>query len=246
MSEHALRQGNALVPAARDLLRLYSMRLCPFAQRTRLVLVHKNIPHEVVNINLKYKPSWFLEKNPVGLVPVIEYKGDVICESSICDEFLDEHYDQSALLPDSSFKRAHSKLLMHNFDKTVVPGFYGMLSRYPEKREKALEKLFSAFQTYETTLQNQKTRYFQGNACGMADFHFWPWFERIPAIEQLNGREFMPKETYPALNQWVQNMEELEAVKQTKLPVDWHLQFIFSLKQRDPQYDIGLQETSKI
>lgn len=35
--------GSALPPLENGKLRLYSMRFCPFAQRTRLVLAHKNI-----------------------------------------------------------------------------------------------------------------------------------------------------------------------------------------------------------
>lgn len=41
--------------------RLYSMAYCPFAHRIRLVLSLKQIPHDIVNINLQSKPQWFLQ-----------------------------------------------------------------------------------------------------------------------------------------------------------------------------------------
>ena len=54
-------------------------------QRARLVLAAKGIEYERVNINLKDKPEWFLELNPLGKVPVIEHPdGKVIYESAIC------------------------------------------------------------------------------------------------------------------------------------------------------------------
>ena len=39
---------------------VYNMRFCPFAERTMLLLLAKNIPFDVVNINLKKKPEWFV------------------------------------------------------------------------------------------------------------------------------------------------------------------------------------------
>lgn len=49
------------------------------------MLAAKGIEHECVNINLKDKPEWFFELNPVGKVPVIELPGGkVIYESAIC------------------------------------------------------------------------------------------------------------------------------------------------------------------
>ncbi|MCP6606353.1 glutathione S-transferase N-terminal domain-containing protein, partial [Klebsiella pneumoniae] len=56
-------------PVPEGQIRVYSMRFCPFAQRTLLVLKAKGIRHEVININLKNKPEWFFKKNPIGLVP---------------------------------------------------------------------------------------------------------------------------------------------------------------------------------
>ena len=64
-------------------------RFCPFATRTILVLLTKNIPFDVVNINLKKKPDWFLEKTD-GTVSVIKYKGRYILESLVNSDFVDE------------------------------------------------------------------------------------------------------------------------------------------------------------
>lgn len=56
--------------------RLYSMAYCPFAHRIRLVLSQKQIPHDIVNINLQSKPQWFLQ------VRSSHFQGD----DSICSE----------------------------------------------------------------------------------------------------------------------------------------------------------------
>ena len=44
----------------------------------------------------------------------------------------------------------------------------------------------------------------------MLDFHMWPMFERVPYIDVL-----LPKEYLPKLNQWTVSMRELDAVKAT-------------------------------
>uniref|UniRef100_A0A4W5NP76 Glutathione S-transferase omega 2 n=1 Tax=Hucho hucho TaxID=62062 RepID=A0A4W5NP76_9TELE len=81
---------------AKGQIRLYSMRFCPFAHRTRLVLHAKGINHDTVNINLKDKPEWFLKKNPLGLVPTLETSsGQVIYESPITCDYLDEVYTEN-------------------------------------------------------------------------------------------------------------------------------------------------------
>ena len=53
-----------------DKVTVYNMRFCPYAQRTMLTLLAKNIPFDVVNINLKNKPEWFLQQT-WGTVSVV-------------------------------------------------------------------------------------------------------------------------------------------------------------------------------
>merc|ERR1711973_924762 len=90
-----LENGSSYPEATPGLMRLYSMRFCPFAQRTRLVLAAKKIPNEVVNINLRSKPDWYFERNPLGKVPCLEFDGKVIYESLITADYLDEAYGTS-------------------------------------------------------------------------------------------------------------------------------------------------------
>ena len=63
-----MRYSSNLIPFYFKLL----SRFCPFAERTILVLLAKNIPFEVVNINLKRKPEWFLAET-WGQVSVVRY-----------------------------------------------------------------------------------------------------------------------------------------------------------------------------
>lgn len=60
-------------------------KLNDILQRARLVLKAKGIEYDCVNINLKDRPDWFYELNPLGKVPVIEMPdGKVLYESAIC------------------------------------------------------------------------------------------------------------------------------------------------------------------
>lgn len=55
---------------------------CPYVQRVVSVLIEKNIPFSYLNVDLKNKPAWFLEKSPLGKVPVVRFPdGKIVFES---------------------------------------------------------------------------------------------------------------------------------------------------------------------
>ncbi|XP_055018421.1 glutathione S-transferase omega-2-like [Boleophthalmus pectinirostris] len=96
---HFLPGSSAPGPLTKGYIRLYNMRFSPFAQRTKLVPNVKGIKHETINIHLKEKPDWFLEKNPLGLVPAIETETDeVVYESPITCDYLNEVYSQNVYM----------------------------------------------------------------------------------------------------------------------------------------------------
>ncbi|XP_036919882.1 glutathione S-transferase omega-1 [Sturnira hondurensis] len=181
-------------PVPEGLIRVYSMRFCPFAQRTRLVLEAKGIKYEVININLKNKPEWFFKKNPSGLVPVLENsQGQLIYESPITCEYLDEMYPGKKLLPEDPYEKARQKMVFELFSK--VPSLIGSFIRSENKKDCSglKDELRKEFSKLEEVLTNKKTTFFGGSSLSMVDYLMWPWFERLEALELTECVDHTPK-----------------------------------------------------
>lgn len=89
---------------------------------TELLLLDKSnsffySSHDIVYINLKDKPEWFLEKFPAGKVPAIIVDGDHLHESFIISDFLDEKYPQYPLYPKDPLKKAKDRIVIETFSK---------------------------------------------------------------------------------------------------------------------------------
>ncbi|ESO06641.1 hypothetical protein HELRODRAFT_151008, partial [Helobdella robusta] len=169
-------------PLAPNKVRVYSMRFCPYAQRARMILKYYNVPHEIVNINLKDKPAWFLQKNASGTVPVLEHNERIITESVICCEYLDERYGQNKLLTRESYTRAKQKMMIEKFNKARKGSInYTICKSISVEDFRDLKQQFEeVLQPFEESLQN---KFFGGDEPYFLDFLIWPWFERFPALE---------------------------------------------------------------
>ncbi|XP_008285022.1 glutathione S-transferase omega-1 [Stegastes partitus] len=224
-------------PVPKDKIRIYSMRFCPFAQRARLVLEAKGINHETVNIHLKEKPEWFLAKNPLGLVPVLESAaGEIICESPITCEYLDEAYPEKKLLPSSPYRKAQQKMMLEHFSK-VVPYFYKIpMGRRKGEDVSGLEtEMKEKFRQLNEELVKKKAQFFGGDSVTMIDYLMWPWFERIEVFGLKHCMEDAPQ-----MKQWMERMWEDPAVKATMQTAEAHKVFIDSYVEGTPNYDYGL------
>ncbi|XP_029377549.1 glutathione S-transferase omega-1 [Echeneis naucrates] len=237
-TEKCFAKGSAAPgPVPEGYIRIYSMRFCPFAHRAILVLNAKGIKHEIININLKDKPEWFLEKNPLGLVPTLETPaGEVIYESPITCDYLDEVYPEKKLLPSSPFGKAQQKMMLEHFSK-VVPYFY-KISTGRQKGEdvSGLEgELTEKFAKLNEDLVNKKTKYFGGDAITMIDYMMWPFFERL----EIFGLTHCLDNT-PELKMWTDCMSQDLAVKATRHSVDMYKGFYKTYIEGKPNYDYGL------
>ncbi|HEY9734725.1 MAG TPA: glutathione S-transferase N-terminal domain-containing protein, partial [Trichocoleus sp.] len=64
-------------------LKLISHKLCPYVQRSIITLIEKQIPHERAYIDLAHKPDWFLQRSPLGKVPILLVGEEVLFESAV-------------------------------------------------------------------------------------------------------------------------------------------------------------------
>jgi glutathione S-transferase len=103
---------------------LYDAARCPYCARVRIALAEKNVPHESVPIDLRDRPAWLYEKNPLGKVPVLEEDTFVLPESSLIMEYLEERYPEPALLPADAAARALERRHVFRFDRALGDDYY--------------------------------------------------------------------------------------------------------------------------
>jgi len=84
-----MAQANGNAPK----IKLYTNHRCPWAHRSHIVLKELGLDYEEVIIDLdKPREPWYLEVNPRGLVPTIDFNGSIIAESGIVSTFLADAY----------------------------------------------------------------------------------------------------------------------------------------------------------
>ncbi|KAM4775779.1 glutathione S-transferase omega-1-like isoform 1-T1 [Cyanocitta cristata] len=168
--------------------------------------------HEVININLKNKPEWYFEKNPAGLVPVLETsKGQLICESPITCEYLDEAFPGKKLMPSDPYERACQRMLLEDFSKITSLLFKHVLAVKDGQDTTALKaEIAEKFGRLEEVLSKRNTVFYGGDSVSMVDYMIWPWFERLEAFQLKDSLNHAPK-----LQRWVEAMKEDPAVKAT-------------------------------
>uniref|UniRef100_A0A0B6Y8P8 Glutathione S-transferase omega n=1 Tax=Arion vulgaris TaxID=1028688 RepID=A0A0B6Y8P8_9EUPU len=238
MSEKHLRSGSTLPALKPGVIRLYSMKYCPFAQRARLVLAHKNIPHEVVNIHLKDKPDWFLLKNPQGTVPAVEVDDKLVYESTAVSEWLDDVHASNRLQPSDPYRKAWDRILLEYFGK-LGSAFYTVLLK-PEEIDKVAEELGKHYKYYEETLAKRGGPYFGGTNPAMIDFYIWPVFERLQVLGTRHKKIHIDKSNYPKLSSWIEAISTVPAVKKTTIDTKALLHFLDSAASGTPDFDYGI------
>ena len=99
---------------------LYNAPQSTCSQRVRFVLNTKKLPFDEVKLNLlagdQLKPD-YLKLNPNGVVPTLDHDGQIVIDSTVITEYLDEVEPQRSFTPENPVKRARMRALMHFIDE---------------------------------------------------------------------------------------------------------------------------------
>lgn len=208
-------------------LKLFSARACPFAHRTRLVLSHKQLPFELVEVDLKNKPAWFDAKvSGYGKVPALEHHGQHLWESAVVNEYLEEVFPEPRLLPADPFARAQARIWI-DYANTRFVGAFGKLLRLPAGGDEAaarreLSETLQHIERAGLAASSENGPFFLGAEPSLIDFTFYPWFERWPALEQLRGFPLSAELLHIA--RWVARVRELPAVREHENAPEYYVE----------------------
>jgi len=181
----------------------------------KIALHEKGLPYERVTLNLARKDQKrpeFLKLNPYGKVPVIDDAGQVLFESCIINEYLDEKYPEPPLMPKDPYLRGRGRVLIDYALNHIHEPYWAlrgeMLKPQAERNAKALEEtrgtLRSLLRYLEEALGDQS--YFLGEF-SLCDIAMVPRFLRMETYGALPASEL------PRLGAWLRRIKERPSVR---------------------------------
>lgn len=108
--------------------KLYSADLSPYSARVRMQIYAKGITDIAFELPEHWGMPRFRERFPIGRVPVLDIGGDMIPESEVIAEYLEEIYPEPSLLGATPRETAHIRLLARIADIYITNNTF-MLSR---------------------------------------------------------------------------------------------------------------------
>jgi glutathione S-transferase len=121
-------------------MKLYNMNLSNFATKSRIAIYDKGLNIEIAAIpGDNPKSPEFLKINPLGKAPALDADGVIIAESEIINEYLEEKFPDSPLLPKTAEERAHVRTFTRFHDLYLEPplrALFGQLN--PKSRDEKI------------------------------------------------------------------------------------------------------------
>lgn len=194
---------------------IYSSVACPYAHRSRLALLEKGVEFELIEIDLQNKPAGFTDISPYGKVPAITHQGKQVWESAIINEYLEEAFPNPPLLPSNPLDKAQARIWIDFANTRLVPAFSNLL-RSPdiEKQAEARQELYNHLEFVENQALGKLSgdgSYWFGENISLVDLSFYPWFERLPALEHYRG--FKLPSQFTRLQRWQDAVSQRETVQ---------------------------------
>lgn len=185
------------------------------SDRVKIALHEKGLAYERVTLNLAKKDQKqpeFLQLNPYGKVPVIDDDGQILFESCIINEYLDEKYPEPPLMPKEPYLRGRGRILVDYALNYIHEPYWALRGEMlkPEAERNAgvvdekRRRLRELLQYLEDALGDKN--YFLGEF-SLADIAMIPRFLRMETYGAL------PASSLPRLGTWLKRIKERPSVR---------------------------------
>src|SRR6185503_1844620 len=197
-------------------IKLYDAVPSSNSDRVKIALHEKGLPYERATLVLARKDQKrpdFLKLNPYGKIPVLVEDGQILFESCIINEYLEEKYPNPPLMPKDPYLRGRGRVLVDyalNYLHEPYWALRGQLLKPAGERDQAVidekqRSLRELMQYLETDLGDKS--YFLGEF-SLTDIAI------IPRALRMEAYGALPAPSLPRLNGWLQRMKERPSVKQ--------------------------------
>ena len=202
---------------------LISFDLCPFVQRSVIVLHEKGVPFETTYIDLADKPAWFQEISPMGKVPLLKVDGSVLFESAVICEYLDE-VTEGSLLPDDALERAKDRAVISMAGELNVAGYRIMVAGDEQAARQAAQAAHDVLARLEPQIVGPL---WHGESLGLVDAGIAPGLQRLHWVEEIVDLGIFAG--LPKCRSWCDALLARDSVKRSLVP-DIHATWVSYLK----------------
>jgi len=194
-------------------LTLYSYRRCPFAIRARMTLHEKGLTFETIEEDLRNLSPKLKALHPEARVPLLIHGDEVIYESSIITEYLNDQFPDNDLMP----HEAHEKMKVRQWTYWCNELFKPAIDRFKYRKvqlsvdevQLIQDKLDASLEALEGRLQSYD--WLVGSTFSLADIHVFPFFRQLtkatPPLSSIND--------YPRTHEWLEKITSRPAFKKT-------------------------------
>ncbi len=186
---------------------LISFKLCPFVQRSVIILNEKKIDYDITYIDLKNPPEWFKELSPLGKVPVLKVGDEVLFESAVIMEYLDE-VNPPSLHPADPLHKAQNRAWIEFASTLIMAQFNMLMAKDKQASEAAEQELRNKLAQLEQQIVGPL---FNGKEFTLVDAAFAPIFMRLAMLETWHSMGLLAN--LHKVNQWSEALLSRDSVK---------------------------------
>lgn len=176
--------------------------------RVRMVLEEKQLAYERVEEDLDRPSAELLRIHPEGRVPVLVHQGQVISESAVITEYLEDVFPEPALRPATPAERARMRLWTVWCDSVLKPDLdrfkYEWAELAGDERAALLARLQAALARLDSALASGPC--LLGQELSLADIHVFPFYRQLsrarPPLQSLLPPEAVPHRA----NAWLERL----------------------------------------
>lgn len=95
--------------------------ISPYVRKVKLVLLEKQIAHDVEDVTPFNAPSGWREISPLGKIPAFRHDDEIINDSSVICEYLEQLHPAPALYPREARPLARARWIEEYVDGGAVP-----------------------------------------------------------------------------------------------------------------------------
>ncbi len=202
---------------------------CPYCQKVWLWLEWKRIPYKVKKVTMRCygnKERWYLKKVSSGMLPAIEIDKNLITESDLILETLEQLYG-----PLGSKLNETNILGLRNLERQLFFSWCQWLCR-PFKGVKREDFCRDTFRSIARRVEQEiesnggnwidpSQKEINSNSLGSIDVIFIPYVERMNAsLAYYKG--YSLRQEHPIINKWLTNLESLEVYRGTQSDFHTH------------------------